>query len=70
VYSDLGEQAKALEYFEQALPLHKAVGNRAGEAATLNNIGGVYSDLGEQAKALEYYEQAARLLSFLKKEGF
>jgi tetratricopeptide (TPR) repeat protein len=36
----------------------RAVGNRAGEATTLNNIGGVYSDLGEKQKALEYYTQA------------
>jgi tetratricopeptide (TPR) repeat protein len=34
------------------------VGDRGGEAATLNNIGGVYSDLGEKQKALDYYNQA------------
>ena len=60
-YSALGEKARALEYFEQALPLRRQVGNRRGEAVTLNNIGLVYADLGEQARALAYYEQALEL---------
>ncbi|MEC4816289.1 MAG: CHAT domain-containing protein, partial [Scytonema sp. PMC 1069.18] len=38
--------------------LMRAVGNRRGEAVTLNNIGGVYSNLGEFQQALEYYTQA------------
>jgi len=58
VYSDLGEKQKALEYYTQALALRRVVGDRAGEATTLNNIGWVYSDLGEKQKALEYYTQA------------
>jgi hypothetical protein len=35
--SALGEKAKALEVFNQALPLDRAVGNRDGEATTHNN---------------------------------
>lgn len=35
--SALGEKAKALEVFNQALPLDRAVDNRDGEATTLNN---------------------------------
>jgi CHAT domain-containing protein/Tfp pilus assembly protein PilF len=61
VYSDLGEQQKALEYYSQSLPLFRAVGDRRGEAVTLNNIGGVYSELGEKQKALEYYSQSLPL---------
>ena len=34
------------------------MGDRSGEATTLNNIGGVYSDIGKPQKALEYYEKA------------
>lgn len=59
VYGDLGEMQKALDYYNQALPLTRAVS--AGEAATLSNIGGVYSDLGEKQKALDCYNQALRL---------
>jgi CHAT domain-containing protein/Tfp pilus assembly protein PilF len=57
----LGEKQKALEYYNQALPLLRAVGDRGGEAMTLNNIGAVYSSLGEKQKALEYYNQALPL---------
>jgi CHAT domain-containing protein/tetratricopeptide (TPR) repeat protein len=58
----LGEKPKALEYYNQALPLYRAVGDRSGEAATLNNIGLVYNALGEKPKALEYYNQALPIL--------
>ncbi|CCH93607.1 Genome sequencing data, contig C274 [Microcystis aeruginosa PCC 9432] len=68
IYDDLGEKQKALDYYQQALPLWRAVGAaegtqsaRAGEAATLNNIGFVYADLGEKQKALDYYQQALPL---------
>ncbi|MEG4268559.1 tetratricopeptide repeat protein, partial [Microcoleus sp. Pol12A4] len=37
------------------------MGNRSGEALTLNNIGNIYSDLGEKQKALEYYSQSLPL---------
>jgi tetratricopeptide (TPR) repeat protein len=62
VYYDLGEKVKALEYFEQALPLRRAVEDRGGEACTLNNIGWMYRSIGEMVKALEYLEQALTLL--------
>ncbi|MEQ8383156.1 MAG: CHAT domain-containing protein, partial [Coleofasciculus sp. A1-SPW-01] len=48
-------------YYQQALPLFQAVGDRAGEAITLNNIGFVYADLGEKKRALDYYQQALPL---------
>ena len=56
------EQRKALDFYEQALPLMRQVGDRGGEAATLNNIGMVYSALGDQRKALDFYEQALPLI--------
>jgi CHAT domain-containing protein/Tfp pilus assembly protein PilF len=58
LYSALGRKQKALEYYEKALPIWKAVSDRSGEAVTLNNIGKVYSDLGQKQKALEYYKKA------------
>jgi tetratricopeptide (TPR) repeat protein len=61
IYSDLGEQQKALEFYNQSLPLSRAVGNRAMEAATLLGIGKIYSDLGEQQKALEFFNQSLPL---------
>jgi tetratricopeptide (TPR) repeat protein len=58
VYSDLGEKQKALDFYNQALPILRAVGDRGGEATTLNNIGRVYDALGEKQKALVFYNQA------------
>lgn len=57
IYDDLGEKQKALEYYNQSLPLRRAVGDRGGEATTLSNIGGIYNGLGENQKALEYYNR-------------
>ncbi|MEV5632120.1 tetratricopeptide repeat protein [Micromonospora tulbaghiae] len=47
-----------MAHYEQALPILREVGDRAGEAATLNNIGAVYDGLGDRQQALTYYEQA------------
>jgi len=61
IYSDLGENQKALEYYSQSVSLFRALGVRRWEAIILSNIAGVYSDLGEQQKALEYYSQSLPL---------
>ncbi|MBF2016433.1 MAG: CHAT domain-containing protein [Rivularia sp. T60_A2020_040] len=61
IYDDVGEKQKALQFYNQALPVLRAVRNRGGEATALNNIGLVYDDLGEKQKALEFYEQALPL---------
>src|SRR5262249_32651178 len=58
VYWSLGEMRKALETLNDALPLRQAVGDRRGEAITLDNIGAVYWSLGETQKALEMYNDA------------
>jgi len=42
--------------------LTRAVGDKAGEATTLNNIGAVYNALGEKQQALEYYYQSLPLI--------
>ncbi|MEC4867887.1 MAG: tetratricopeptide repeat protein, partial [Jaaginema sp. PMC 1078.18] len=60
-YNDLGELQQALDYYNQALSIVRAVGDRSGEATTLNNIGVIYSDLGEKQQALDYYNQALLL---------
>ena len=50
-----------MEHLTQALSIHRASGNRHGEATTLTNVGGVHSTLGEKQKALEYFTQARDL---------
>jgi tetratricopeptide (TPR) repeat protein len=61
VYNALGERDRALEFYQQALPIHRTVGNRQMKAVTLNNIGMIYKALGEKDKALEFYQQALPL---------
>ncbi|MBC1238372.1 CHAT domain-containing tetratricopeptide repeat protein [Nostoc sp. 2RC] len=58
IYSDLGQQQKALFYLNQALLLRRQIGDKMGETITLNNIGSVYSDIGELQKALDFFHQA------------
>jgi CHAT domain-containing protein len=62
VYTNLRELRKALDYYNQALPLRRAAGDRAGEARTLANIGTVYSRLRETQKALDYYDKTLLLM--------
>ena len=52
---------QAIQKWEEALPLIRAVGNKVREATTLNNMGKVYSDLGEKQKALDYYSKSLPL---------
>ncbi|MEQ9545624.1 MAG: tetratricopeptide repeat protein, partial [Marinobacter sp.] len=60
---------QALDYYNQALPLFQAVGDRRGEATTLNNIGRVYSSLGQKQQALDYYNQALPLFQAVGDRG-
>lgn len=54
----LSEPAKALEYFQQSLPLLRAGTDRSGESYTLHHIGNAYLRLGQYQPALEYFAQA------------
>jgi CHAT domain-containing protein/tetratricopeptide (TPR) repeat protein len=62
VYDNQGRYGEALEHYDQALAILRAVGDRAGEGVTLNNIGGVYEAQGRYGEALEHYEQALAIL--------
>jgi tetratricopeptide (TPR) repeat protein len=41
------EYRKAIESFQKAFTLYQAIGDRAGEGQSLNNIGGIYYRLGQ-----------------------
>ncbi|HEY1352318.1 MAG TPA: CHAT domain-containing protein [Ktedonobacteraceae bacterium] len=71
VYSGIGQPKRALELYEQALPIRREVGDRAGEATTLNNLAGVYQDFQRYPEALDAFEasiQLAREVSHLPGE--
>src|SRR5436309_785251 len=55
VYALQGEKQTALNLHNQALKLFRTIGNRNGEAATLNGIGYQDDDLGESSEALQSY---------------
>jgi hypothetical protein len=55
VWSALGEPHKALDFFQQALPLRRAVGDRNGEAVTLFNMSFLVDD---DAQAIDLVQQA------------
>lgn len=61
VYADLGQKRKALEVYQQMLPLARSVGDERSESTALNNMGRVYEDLGEKQNALDFYQQALDL---------
>jgi tetratricopeptide (TPR) repeat protein len=54
----LGEVDEAIRLNLSALKMHEEVGDRAGQATTLNNIGLVYHSTGQPDQALEYFNQA------------
>lgn len=62
VYDTLGQNQKALEYYNNVLPIFITERNSPGQAAILNKIGMVYDALGQKQKALEYYENALYIL--------
>jgi CHAT domain-containing protein/tetratricopeptide (TPR) repeat protein len=55
VYSELNESQKALDYYEMALAMNRAMGNLEGEAHVLNNIGIVNFGAVAPKKALDFY---------------
>jgi len=52
---------QAIEKWEEALPLFRALGYKEFEAVTLLGIGRAYSDLGEKQQALDYYKRSLPL---------
>ncbi|NJO47537.1 MAG: CHAT domain-containing protein, partial [Oscillatoriales cyanobacterium RM2_1_1] len=66
VYDALGEPQKALEFYNQALPLFRAVGDRAGEATTLNNTAFLEKGRGNLELALKNIEAAVSIWEDLR----
>jgi tetratricopeptide (TPR) repeat protein len=61
VYRSLGELQRALEYYQQALPIRREVGNRAGEAVTRYNMAMIHRARGELGRAVAELEQVVEL---------
>ncbi|WP_239033318.1 tetratricopeptide repeat protein [Leptothermofonsia sichuanensis] len=48
----------ALQSWQQALDIYRAIKDRQGEEAALGNLGLAYLSLGNYGKAIEFYEQS------------
>lgn len=53
-----GNYSESRARFEEALNIHRAVGDVRGELSALNNLGHVLQLLGQPQKAVQFYEQA------------
>ena len=56
-----GDKTKALEFYTQAIALHRLVGNQRQLAAALRNVGTFHRDIGEIVKALEHLQEARQI---------
>ena len=63
IYSDQGENVKALDYYGKSLRIRLSVYGESHPyvALTYDNIGGIYSTQGEYAKAMDYYERSLKI---------
>src|SRR5262249_61508559 len=66
VYGDLGDKQQALRYYEEALPLRRAVGDRGGEAVTLFNTAMVFDSQGLYTQAVALLEQVVAIDKAIK----
>ncbi|MDM8564215.1 CHAT domain-containing protein [Candidatus Halobeggiatoa sp. HSG11] len=57
----MGQYQKALTNYQQALEIHREIGNKLGEGASLGNIGSVYRELEQYQKALFNHQQALEI---------
>ncbi|HEY9650534.1 MAG TPA: tetratricopeptide repeat protein [Coleofasciculaceae cyanobacterium] len=62
---ELKSYQEVLKYYEQALVITREIGNRAGEAWSLNGIAMTYSALDKKEEALKHYEQALAIMGEL-----
>ncbi|MBA4239629.1 MAG: hypothetical protein C0448_02795 [Sphingobacteriaceae bacterium] len=65
----MGDNKKALDYYNQGLVIEKEIKNPEGIAASLVNIGGIYEDQGEISQAMEYYFNALKIMGETKNES-
>src|SRR5205809_43057 len=61
VSTSLGETAKAIEYYEQAIDVWHGDGDPQARSSLLNNLGSAYRNLSQFDKALESLTQSLEL---------
>ncbi len=59
--SNLSDYDSALEYYEKSLKIREEIGDKAGIAFSLGNIGNIYLRWGKYDSALEYLEKSLKI---------
>ncbi|MEG4034940.1 CHAT domain-containing tetratricopeptide repeat protein [Microcoleus sp. S36b_A4] len=65
-YYEAGQFPAAMNSWQQALQIYRALKNRQREGLTLNLLGYAYRSLGNSAKALEYSQQSLAIAREIK----
>ncbi|NET90846.1 MAG: tetratricopeptide repeat protein [Kamptonema sp. SIO1D9] len=60
-YDSLGEYQRAIEFHQQSLEIFREIGDRSGEANSVNNLGNAYYSLGEYQRAIEFHQQSLEI---------
>jgi len=63
---ETGQVPAALNSWQQALQIYRALKNRQGEGRALGNLGGAYISLGNYAKGIEYSQQSLAIAHEIK----
>ena len=61
VYSNTGDNQKALDYHNKARDIDESLNRRVHMASDYSNIGIVYKDMGDNQKALDYHNKAREI---------
>ena len=61
IYYYLGKYSEAQKFLEEALGIHRQIGNKAGEAMSYTNLGGLYDSQSQYFRALEFHQQALEI---------
>ncbi len=68
LYGRMGENEKAITYFQEVLALNKSLGKKRNIAVVLYNIGRRYEDLKQYDKALNHFNEALNIHRETKNE--
>lgn len=66
VFYALGNNAKALVFYNQSLELIRKTGNKKMEASILTNLGSLLASMGKDSKAFETLNQSIQLLEQIR----
>jgi tetratricopeptide (TPR) repeat protein len=58
VYSKIQRKQEAIQYYEKALPISRALGDKENESSILSNLGSLYLALGHIVEAESCLEQS------------